>query len=278
MYALPYVIGARLHQAAVDARRRDRTCRYLAWSAVAGTCAALMITMAAVFGVLLWRAGLWPLAVATVAALVAPVVARVAIRHVLVPRGAYRAAYYAGLVSRPGPDAPAYATCVAAWAVGHAMAVTGEAWVIARRDARVPLGDAEVVVTALLAAARGDAAGCRQLLRSVAMLVEAHPAVRELVGEWLACDAAERGAWTELDDDAAAARWPASPLTYLLEGLAACHRGTAGAPGRRELWARWCVAPRRARTHESPGTAQTAGSRRQHRTRGPAAKQRSHPP
>src|ERR1043166_9196099 len=46
-----------------------------------------------------------------------------------------------------------------------------------------------------------------------------HAAVRELAGEWLACDAAERGAWSELVEHASGARWPATPLTYLLEGI-----------------------------------------------------------
>jgi hypothetical protein len=72
--------------------------------------------------------------------------------------------------------------------------------------------------------------------------------VRELAGEWLACDAAERAAWDELNDDAAGARWPATPLTYLLEGIAARHTGAASAPARTELWARWALAPHRRAT------------------------------
>ena len=65
----------------------------------------------------------------------------------------------------------------------------GEAWIAARRDKRVPLGDAEIIVTALLAAGRGDADTARQLMRSTAEMVENHPLVRELAGEWLAVDA-----------------------------------------------------------------------------------------
>jgi hypothetical protein len=65
---------------------------------------------------------------------------------------------------------------------------------------------------------------------------------------WLACDAAERAAWDELIDDAARARWPATPLTYLLEGIAARHTGAAAAPSAFELWARWALAPRHRAT------------------------------
>jgi hypothetical protein len=248
MYALPYVLLARLHQAAISARRRDRTWRYLAWSVVAGVIASIMFAFATAFVFVLWRIGLWPLAIAMIGVLVLPLVATVLARDVLVPMGAYRTAYYAGLLSRPGQDPPAYGLCVAAWALAHEPTGTGEAWVTQKRDARVPLGDAEVVVTALIAAARGDADTARQMMRSVLMLVENHPAVRELAGEWLACDAAERGAWVELADDAVASRWPATPLTYFLEGVAARQLGAPNAPGAGEMWARWVIAPHRKHT------------------------------
>src|SRR5690606_25438756 len=142
----------------------------------------------------------------------------------------------------------ASALCGAAWA--HAVKPTpaGEAWLITRRNKRVPLGDAEIIVTALLAAARGDADTARQLLRSTAEMVENHPLVRELAGEWLAVDAAERGAWAELYADAIAARWPASALTFLLEGIAAQRLDAAGAPGRFAVTARWLLAPHRHTT------------------------------
>jgi hypothetical protein len=86
------------------------------------------------------------------------------------------------------------------------------------------------------------------MLRSVAMLVEDHPAVRELAGEWLAVDAAERGAWRELHQFADTHRWPATPLGFLLEGLAAHRLGIEGAPGKLELAARWILAPHRRAT------------------------------
>ena len=245
MYALPYFLMQRLHQAAINARRGDRTLRYLAWSAVAGIASAVMLALASAFVLLLWSVGFWWLALAMVAVLVVPVISNAAVRFVLVPAGYHRLAYHAAFYSRPGADPAAYALCAAAWASNGTAAA---AWVEARREARGALGDAEVAATALLTAARGDAGAARELMRSIAMLVENHPAVREIAGEWLACDAAERAAWDELHNDAAHARWPATPLTYLLEGVAARHTHAAGAPGAAELWSRWALAPRRRRT------------------------------
>jgi hypothetical protein len=245
VYALPYLILQWLRQQAINARRRDRTGRYLAWSALAGVANAAMLVLATAFVWLLWSVSLWWLGIVMTAVLVVPAAAGTALRAVLVPAGYHRLAYYAGLYSRPGTDPVAYALCTAAWASTDGAAI---AWVEARREARRPLGDAEIATTALLAAARGDAETARALLRSIAMIVEDHPAVRELAGEWLACDAAERGAWTELADDAASARWPATPLTYLLEGVAARHTAAAAAPPASELWARWALAPHRRAT------------------------------
>lgn len=248
MYALPYLLFSRLHQAAISARRRDRTWHYLMWSALAGVFAGLMLVFGASLMLVFWRIGLWPLAVVIFAIAIAPVVAASVTRHVFVPLGWQRFAFYGGLASRPGDDGEAYGLCCAAWAFARKPSAAGEKWLATRRDLRVPLGDAEVVVTALIAAGRGDDATARTLLRSIDMLVESHPAVRELAGEWLAVDAVERGAWAELYDDAMAARWPATPLTYLLEGIAAHRIGAETAPNMFELQARWLLAPHRRHT------------------------------
>jgi hypothetical protein len=210
--ALPYLLLQSLRQAAINARRRDRNARYVLWSALAGLASAAMLVLAIAFAAFLWSVALWYLALAMIAMLAAPVIATALIRFVLVPAGFHRLAYQAGLHSRPGPDPTAYALCVAAWASRDGTAI---AWVEAQRDARRPLGDAEIAATALLAAGRGDAAIARDLLRSLTMIVENHPAVRELAGEWLACDAAERGAWDELCEQATAG-WPVTPLGFLL--------------------------------------------------------------
>lgn len=248
MYVLPYILLMRLHQAAIDARRNSRTVWYLAWSALAGLVAGLLLTVGVAFFLLLWLVGLQWMAVPFGAFMILPIVAPLLTRHVLVPFGAVRLAYYGGMWSRPGDDAAAYGACCAAWAFARKPTPTAEAWLAAKRDARIPLGDAEVVVTAFVAAGRGDADTARQLLRSVAMLVEDHPAVRDLAGEWLAVDAAERNAWHQLHHDALAKRWPATPLTFFLEGVAMRQLGLTGAPNRIELELRWLFAPYRRAT------------------------------
>ncbi len=258
MYALPYLGLQWLRQAAINARRANRQGHYIAWSVVAGVASGLMFGLGSAFVLLLFTLGLWWLALPMIAALVVPAIAGSLVRRVFVPAGAPRLAYYAALASRSGTDTPAYALCAAAWACRDGA---GIAWVEAKRAQRTPVGDAEIATTALLAAARGDAATTRLLLRSLTMIVEDHPAVRDLVGEWLACDAAERGAWDEILDAAAAARWPATPMTYLLEGIAARRAGVPGAPSTSELWARWALAPCRTATrplvHEALAAAPT---------------------
>src|SRR6185436_4207639 len=67
--------------------------------------------------------------------------------------------------------------------------------------------------------------------------------------EWLAVDAAHRGAWAELHADAVSARWPASALTFLLEGIAALRVDAKKPPSTFELRARWLLAPYRRITH-----------------------------
>lgn len=248
MYGAPYFILYKIQQAAIDARRKSRTWTYLAWSCVAGLLAGLMLTLGTLLITTFWIVGLWWMAIPFGALMIGPVIAVPAVRHVFVPLGWCRAAYWAGRFSRPGTDAPAYGLCCAAWAFACDPDPKSEAWLSQRREARIPLGDAEVVMTAFVAAGRGDAETARLLLRSVDMLVENHPAVRELAGEWLASDAVERGAWRDLYDTAQELRWPATPLTYLLEGIAARQVAAAGAPGKLELTARWLLAPHRRAT------------------------------
>jgi hypothetical protein len=247
VYALPYLVIIRLHRLALDARRRDRTWRYYAYSVVAGVLAAVLTSVALLAAWAMFYVGWWPLGVALIVLFALPPLQPVLARHVLAPLGLVRTSFWlAHFISMD--DSDAYALCCAAWAHARKPTPAGEAWIIARRDNRIPLGDAEIIVTALLAAARGDADTTRQLMRSTAEMVENHALVRELAGEWLAVDAAERGAWQELYDDAVAARWPASALTFFLEGVAARTLEAAGAPSAFELQARWLLAPHRRAT------------------------------
>ncbi|MBA3822026.1 MAG: hypothetical protein H0X17_24285, partial [Deltaproteobacteria bacterium] len=142
MYALPYLVLSRIHQAAIAARRRDRSWLYLAWSALAGLVGALMISLGIVFVVLLWRLDVWPLAIVVFVIMIAPVVSSACTRHVFVRLSWTRWAYYGGIASRPGTDAPAYGLCCAAWAFAHRPDGDRELWLTTRRDLRLPLGDA----------------------------------------------------------------------------------------------------------------------------------------
>ena len=250
MYALPFLLIWKLHQYSLDARRKNRTGAHFAWSAIAALTGTLLFAVGVLLVYVFFRVGAWWFALILVGVMITPIVGPWLIRRVLAPLGAYRLSYYVGYAARPGKDPIAYGLACAGWALGADPTGTGEVWIAARRDARKPLGDAEVVVTAFISAARGDANTARTLLRSTLLLVEDHPTVRELAGEWLACDAAERGAWSELADDARNARYPASPLTWFLEGVAARRTNDLNAPSMRELYARWLLAPHRRATRE----------------------------
>ena len=190
-FALPYAILVRLHRAALDARRRERTWKYFLWTFTAGLCGFVVAAIALSTSYMLYRAGLWPLAAVLVVLFVEPVAHAQLLRHVFVPLGWYRPAFWTAHLATMR-DSDAYGLVCAAWAHAARPTPAGEAWIAARRDKRTPLGDTEIAVTALLAAGRGDAETARQLLRSLEHIVEVHPEVRELAGEWLAVDAVDR--------------------------------------------------------------------------------------
>src|SRR5690606_23068087 len=124
----------------------------------------------------MWQVGLWWLALALLVIFALPPVQPLLSRHVLVPLGLVRTSYWlAHFVSMD--DSDAYGLVCAAWAHAAKPTAETEAWISARRDKRTPLGDAEVITTALLVAARGDADTARQLMRSTSSIVENHPLV-----------------------------------------------------------------------------------------------------
>lgn len=246
-FAVPYILVVRLHRMALDARRRDRTWRYYVYSVFAGVIAAALTAVALLAAYAMWWIGWWWLAIAVLGMFALPPLQPVFSRHVLVPLGLVRTSFWIAHFTTMD-DSDAYGLCCAAWAHAAKPTPGGEAWIIERRDKRVPLGDSEIIVTALLVAARGDTETARQLMRSTAGMVENHPLVRELAGEWLAVDAAERSAWAELDADARRATWPASPLTFFLEAVAKKHVDTEFPPSAFELRVRWLLAPHRGAT------------------------------
>jgi hypothetical protein len=234
------------HRKAIEARRAGRRSAFVAWSAAAALSAALAAVLVLGLGALFMHVGWWWAAIPIVAGAGLPVFAGPLAEHVAVPLGAARLAAFLGKRALgAGSDPDAVALVWAARAVAVKPTPRALAWVLAARDRRGRIGDAEVVATGLCIAA-GDLAGARALIESAGELAEVHPAVRELAGEWLAADDAERGAWARIAARAASpARWPASPTTFLLEGVAARLTGAAGAPGRASLIAAWIEAPRR---------------------------------
>src|SRR5665647_449582 len=116
MYALPVILLSRLHRFAIDARRKNRTWHYFAWSGVAALIATILFAFATAFVGLLFYVKLWWLALVMMGLLLLPVIGPTLVRHVLVPLGAYRLAYYLGWASRPGKDPTAYGLVAAAWA------------------------------------------------------------------------------------------------------------------------------------------------------------------
>lgn len=249
-----------LHGAAINARRKHRNWRALGYGVLAGLFAGLRLTGVALIVAALWRTEASWLGIAFALAMALRTLAPLLVRHITVPRGAIRTTYVISRIHKLGAnDAEGYALVAAAWAAQHASLIgrggTGRDWLLRRCDARGRLGDCEIATHGLLAASLGGtSSGERawQMLTSIELSVEVHPAIRELVGEYLAVAAAQREDWLALVDFAPEA-WPASPLRFLLEGVAARCRWQAGLdsatpPAPRELWARWIMAPYRRAT------------------------------
>ncbi len=168
-------------------------------------------------------------------------------RFVLVPLGLVRAAYYV-----------AYASFRARGGAGRRRAARREPRVppqgrLRRGDGGVAGGEdpgadgapgAAIAAAAAMAAARGDKEGARALFESARTLDPSvcPSAARHAASEWLAAEAAARGAWGEVieiaGDPAGAGR-----SAKLLAGVARRLTGGLAAPGRAEpLWL-WATAP-----------------------------------
>lgn len=166
------------------------------------------------------------------------------IEAVAIPRGWHRAAWHLARFD-PRADARTGPSLVAARAAARAGAPPAAvAWITGRLPAR--LDGAGIVVHALLAHGAGDRADARRLLHSLTALQAPGVDATLTASEWLALDAAERGAWRELVDGIAT--WPATPLRYLLEAVALAQLGLPRAPGAAIRWLRWLVAPARRAT------------------------------
>lgn len=214
----------------------------------------LAIAIAAIEAVFLWWALVLSLSLVVAGAPIAALIllglaAWLGLPHwlidaVAVPRGWHRVAHALAWID-PRGDGARWQAVVAARAIARAgspePAVT---WLTARLGGRLD-GDA-VVAHALVACGRGDRDDARRLLASVPELSPPASVARAVAGEWMAIDAAERGAWRALLDDAAT--WPPTPVRLVVEAVAARAVGAADAPSRAGLWLRWLLAPSRRAT------------------------------
>ncbi len=183
--------------------------------------------------VLLGFAALWPLT-----------------RYVLVPLGLVKAAYWVAWFSvRNKSEERAGASQLAASMALHRKADFDQdaaSWLEERIQESAQIRGGTIAAAAATAAVRGDAEGARALFDSVRTL---DPKVcprsaRHTAAEWLAADAASRGAWEQVieiaGDPAGAGR-----SANLLAGVAKRLLGKPDAPGRATLVRLWLTAPRR---------------------------------
>jgi hypothetical protein len=262
------------HRKAIDARRGGRTGTYVAFAVLSGVIQvyALLLALGMVLG--LWFAGLEPIAIMMAILVGVPFAGPWMIRHVLAPLGLPRLAQWTGYASiAAGKDPSGYALVAGAWAHLRRPSAKSEAWLDAARKERGMTGDAEVVTAGLVALARGDTAAGRQLMSSAAEMRERHPGVREIAAECLAAIDVEAGAFAAILARAGdPAAWPASPLTFLIEGCAQRIVGDPAAPTAAALWGRWLLAPRRRATRALVRRALAAApSPRRRRDAEPAA-------
>jgi hypothetical protein len=267
------------HRKAIDARRAGRSGAYVAYALLSGVTTAIGLAIGLAMFLGLWYAGIEPVAIVLGVIVVVPFAGPAIVRHVLAPRGWVRLAHTTGFGSiASGKDPDAYALVTAAWAHLRRPSAAGEAWVEARRGKRGMTGDAEIVAAGLLALARGDTSGGRALLASASDLEERHVAVRELAAEALAAIDVEAGDFAAILARATTpAAWPASPLTFLIEGCAQRITGDPAAPTASALWTRWALAPRRRQTRALVLRALAADPRRRPSDPSPAAVSPSEP-
>ncbi|MCE9576985.1 MAG: hypothetical protein K8W52_27815, partial [Deltaproteobacteria bacterium] len=164
MYGLFAGLFATGHQRAIDARRRGHRQRYLLWSAAAAICAAFGMAVLLSLGALFWVVGWWWANAILAWWVGVPLVGAAAAMRIAVPLGQPRLAYHlARRATWAGEDPEAAALVIAARAAARRQPMRPAARdaVIALRDARGRIGDAELAATGLLAWADGDRAGAR---------------------------------------------------------------------------------------------------------------------
>jgi hypothetical protein len=177
-------------------------------------------------------------------------------RHVLIPLGMARAAYWLATLAGWAwkHDLRGGGLVAGAWAIARQRAPERDVrdvmdWLARRRDAQPAFQASHVLATGLLAAARGDLASARRLLESVDEIGPRRtPRIAHAVArEWLVADAAAQGDWARVVRLARGARVP-TRIVRLLGHVGARLAGGAPAPAEALLWLSWALAPHRRHT------------------------------
>lgn len=174
-------------------------------------------------------------------------------RYVLVPLGLVKAAYWVSWFAvRNVAEERAGAAQLAASIALHRRADFDPelaSWIEQHIQDSAKIRGGTIAAAAATAAARGDAEGARALFDSVRTLDPrmCPSSARHAAAEWLAADAAARGAWEEV---IAIGSDPTGPgrSAKLLAGVAKRLLGKPDAPSRATLVRLWLTAPRRRRS------------------------------
>lgn len=171
--------------------------------------------------------------------------------QVLAPLGLVRPAYYVGFAAWKNTDRSGAGLIAASRALHRKRDFDAEAaaWIEDKIQEQTSLRAGAIVAAACIAAARGDRNGARVLFESVRTLDPraSSTAATRVAAEWLAADAAARGAWEEVIT-IGATLVGSSRSAWLLAGVAKRLLGKPDAPGRSALLARWLFAPGRRHT------------------------------
>ncbi|MBK8251856.1 MAG: hypothetical protein IPK82_04210 [Polyangiaceae bacterium] len=173
-------------------------------------------------------------------------------RHVFAPLGMVRTAYYVGYASWASPeDRIGRALMAGAIALHRKSQFDAESasFLEERITSQKGLRGGGIVAAAASAAARGDREGARALFLSIGQL-DPRATTREAIHiayEWLAADAAGRGAWQEVIDLGISSSH-VGRSAWLLIQVAKRLLCKPDAPTRNALLLHWLFAPRRRHT------------------------------
>lgn len=174
-------------------------------------------------------------------------------RYVLAPLGLVRAAYYVSLGSwKASDDKVGTALLTASIALHRKRDFDPEeaGWIEEKIQADAPLRAGAIAAAASTAAARGDREGARTLFESIAAIDPQHSTeiARQTAADWLAADAAARGAWEEVVEIGGDPSKAPGRAARLLASAGKRLLGKPEAPGRYALLWTWLLAPRRRYT------------------------------